>query len=53
MLGHIVTGDGSLTTQQRVSGSLLNDILPTNNTPWPLARERTVPTERPPLVDEI
>jgi hypothetical protein len=22
-------------------------------TPWPLARERTIPTERPPLVDEI
>jgi hypothetical protein len=22
-------------------------------TPWPLVRERTVPTERPPLVDEI
>jgi hypothetical protein len=22
-------------------------------TPWPLVRERTLPTERPPLVDEI
>jgi hypothetical protein len=22
-------------------------------TPWPLIRERTIPTERPPLVDEI
>jgi hypothetical protein len=22
-------------------------------TPWPLVRKRTVPTERPPLVDEI
>jgi hypothetical protein len=22
-------------------------------TPWPLVRERTIPTERPPLVDEI
>jgi hypothetical protein len=21
-------------------------------TPWPLVRERTIPTERPPLVDE-
>jgi hypothetical protein len=21
--------------------------------PWPLVRERTIPTERPPLVDEI
>jgi hypothetical protein len=22
-------------------------------TPWPLVRDRTIPTERPPLVDEI
>jgi hypothetical protein len=22
-------------------------------TPWPLVRERTIPTERPPLVDEM
>jgi hypothetical protein len=22
-------------------------------TPWPLVRERSIPTERPPLVDEI
>jgi hypothetical protein len=22
-------------------------------TPWPLVRERIIPTERPPLVDEI
>jgi hypothetical protein len=22
-------------------------------TPWPLARKRAIPTERPPLVDEI
>jgi hypothetical protein len=22
-------------------------------TPWPLVRERTIPTDRPPLVDEI
>jgi hypothetical protein len=25
----------------------------TTTTPWPLVRERTIPTERPPLVDEI
>jgi hypothetical protein len=25
----------------------------TKQTPWPLVRERTIPTERPPLVDEI
>jgi hypothetical protein len=22
-------------------------------TPWPLVRERTIPTDRPPLIDEI
>jgi hypothetical protein len=25
----------------------------TKQTPWPLVRERTIPTERQPLVDEI
>jgi hypothetical protein len=25
----------------------------TKQTPWPLVRERNIPTERPPLVDEI
>jgi hypothetical protein len=25
----------------------------TKQTPWPLVRERTIPTDRPPLVDEI
>jgi hypothetical protein len=28
-------------------------LLDCNITPWPLVRERTIPTERPPLVDEI
>jgi hypothetical protein len=28
-------------------------LLQTKQTPWPLVRERTIPTERPPLVDEI
>jgi hypothetical protein len=27
--------------------------LQTKQTPWPLFRERTIPTDRPPLVDEI
>jgi hypothetical protein len=26
---------------------------PNKQTPWPLVRERTIPTDRPPLVDEI
>jgi hypothetical protein len=25
----------------------------TKQTPWPLVRKRTIPTERPPLVNEI
>jgi hypothetical protein len=25
----------------------------TKQTPWPVVRERTIPTDRPPLVDEI
>jgi hypothetical protein len=28
-------------------------ILQTKQTPWPLVRERTIPTKRPPLVDEM
>jgi hypothetical protein len=27
--------------------------LVTKRSPWPLVRKRTIPTERPPLVDEI
>jgi hypothetical protein len=40
--------------------NMLNGAYNNNNnkqtnkqTPWPLVRERTIPTERPPLVDEI
>jgi hypothetical protein len=28
-------------------------IIACKQTPWPLVRKRTIPTERPPLVDEI
>jgi hypothetical protein len=28
-------------------------IVDTKQTPWPLVRKRTIPTDRPPLVDEI
>jgi hypothetical protein len=28
-------------------------LLGNKQTPWPLVRERTIPTEGPPLVDEI
>jgi hypothetical protein len=30
-----------------------NEDQNTKQTPWPLVRERTIPTDRPPLVDEI
>jgi hypothetical protein len=33
--------------------SLKRENTKTKQTPWPLVRERTLPTERPPLVDEI
>jgi hypothetical protein len=28
-------------------------LLTCYKTPWPLVRERTIPTDRPPLIDEI
>jgi hypothetical protein len=28
-------------------------VFKTKQTPWPLVRERTIPTDRPPLVDEM
>jgi hypothetical protein len=31
----------------------IGELQTTKNTPWPLVRERTIPTELPPLVDEI
>jgi hypothetical protein len=31
----------------------LENMTKNKQTPWPLVRERTIPTERPPLVDEI
>jgi hypothetical protein len=49
----------SLLRQIFVYRFLLNDVekkqflLIKKKTLWPLVRERTIPTERPPLVDEI
>jgi hypothetical protein len=46
-------------TQENKEGNLLTSFQDglcskkTKQTPWPLVRERTIPTERPPLVDEI
>jgi hypothetical protein len=39
--------------QSRPHLSILYLKCPNNQTPWPLVRERTLPTERPPLVGEI
>jgi hypothetical protein len=36
-----------------VSARALYSATTKNETPWPLVRKRTIPTERPPLVDEI
>jgi hypothetical protein len=39
----------------QLSYSVFQTLIITNKkqTPWPLVRERTIPTDRPPLVDEI
>jgi hypothetical protein len=36
-----------------INGSTSQTTNKTKQTPWPLVRERTIPTDRPPLVDEI
>jgi hypothetical protein len=33
--------------------STLSEVNKNKQTPWSLVRERNIPTERPPLVDEI
>jgi hypothetical protein len=44
------------TSQMRTDkerGSVPNRYQHLKQTPWPLVRERNIPTEQPPLVDEI
>jgi hypothetical protein len=49
-----ITSAGSLRALLNDAMSNCCDKKKTNKqTPWPLVRERTIPTERPPLVDEI
>jgi hypothetical protein len=36
-----------------ISTTLYGTIIAFKQTPWPLVRKRTIPTERPPLVSEI
>jgi hypothetical protein len=36
-----------------MKGTKLKYSFDQKKTPWPLVRKRTLPTERPPLVDEI
>jgi hypothetical protein len=45
-LPFVLSPDGGL----RVISTMKNENI---LTPWPLIRKRTIPTERPPLVDEI
>jgi hypothetical protein len=40
-------------TIQKEKGSNRKQKQKQKQTPWPLVRERTIPTDRPPLVDEI
>jgi hypothetical protein len=54
-----VQDDTSAAASLRVVGIYAGDIRMSHKktnkkqTPWSLVRERTIPTERPPLVDEI
>jgi hypothetical protein len=47
-------GPGTSGTAVCISISLTSLMLiQTKQTPWPLVRKQTIPTDRPPLVDEI
>jgi hypothetical protein len=50
-LGSHIPEDDILHIHRR--GNLRSYTKKNKQTPWPLVRERTLPTERPPLVDEI
>jgi hypothetical protein len=45
----------AVTMKNAVFWDMKSQFVPQTNkqTPWPLVRERTIPTDRPPLVDEI
>jgi hypothetical protein len=48
--------DGVTRGWRKLHNEELRDLYSSNKnkqTPWPVVRERTIPTERPPLVDEI
>jgi hypothetical protein len=42
-----------VTEQEQYSTKCMADTNQKKQTPWPLVRERTIPTDRPPLVDEM
>jgi hypothetical protein len=42
-----------VTRRNIAEDGILHSQKQNKQTPWPLVRERTIPTERPPLVDEI
>jgi hypothetical protein len=60
-VGLKLTGTHQLLAYADDVNLLVDNIVITNKntnkqnkqTPWPLVRERTIPTDRPPLVDEI
>jgi hypothetical protein len=53
MVADMPSALGSTRTKRKLE-SVIADVLYTNKqTPWPLLRKRTIPTEQLPLVDEI
>jgi hypothetical protein len=48
-----ITGNGKLDYNLMIVLFLIHNKTTNKQTPWPLVRERTIPTDRPPLVDEI
>jgi hypothetical protein len=51
-IGHLVDSV-IVDTAPRQENNNNNNNNNNNKTPWPLVRERTIPIERPPLVEEI
>jgi hypothetical protein len=52
-MGEMYSSEMSVEFQQTTLRHTREDKNTNKQTPWPLVRERTIPTERPPLVDEI
>jgi hypothetical protein len=48
-----ISDDNIAYFQRALQNENWQEVYNQEDTPWPLVRERTIPTERPPLVDEI